>query len=320
MKGWSRNRWIAIALVAVAAVMCCCVALFAVAAGSRLLDLPFDTGWGSGVEGAEINRTYDVGPSPELFIDNFAGDIAVRAGDGTQIEVLATRHARRSPGLERLEVDIRAEEGRLTIVTRNPEQLNGAWVRLQLTVPEGSSFDVSTSSGRLEVAGLSGGGNAETSSGRVVAQQLSGTVSLHTSSGDMSVEGFEGTLKLHVSSGDIDVRATEGVLDAHTSSGRLQVQDAQGTARLDTSSGSIDYRGTPAGDCRFTAGSGSIHLRLPSDLGAGVDLRTGSGTIQVGFAVEGEETPDRVLGTIGSGDDASIYAETSSGSIRITSE
>jgi len=320
MKGWSRNRWIAITIVAVAMVSCCCVALFAAAAGSRLLDLPIDTGWGSGVEGAKIDRTYDVGPSPELFIDNFAGDITVRAGDGTQIEVLATRHARRSPGLERIEVDIQAEEGRLAIVTRNPEELNNAWVRLQLTVPASSSFDLRTSSGRLEITGLDGGGNAETSSGRVVAQQLSGTVSLHTSSGGMSVEGFEGALKLHVSSGNINVQSIKGVLDAQTSSGQLDVRDAQGTVRLNTSSGSIDYRGTPAGECSFTAGSGSIRLRLPSDLGAGVDLRTGSGTIQVGFSVEGQATPQRVLGTIGSGEDASIYAETSSGSIRITSQ
>jgi hypothetical protein len=296
------------------------LALAAAVAGSRLLDLPLDTGWGSGVEGAEIDRTYDVGSSPALFIDNFAGDITVRAGDGTQIELLATRHARRSPGLERIEVDIRAQEGRLAIVTRNPEQLNNAWVRLHLTVPKGTSFDLQTSSGRVEITGLSGGGNAETSSGRVVARDLSGTVSLHTSSGNMSVEGFEGTLKLHVSSGDIDLQAIEGVLDAQTSSGRLDVRDAQGTARLDTSSGSIDYRGTPAGECSFTAGSGSIRLRLPSDLGAGVDLKTGSGTITLGFPVEGQATPQRVLGTIGSGDDATIYAETSSGSIRITSE
>ena len=320
MKGWSRNRWIAIAIVAVAMVLCCCLVLVAVIAASQLLGLPFDTSWGSGAEGAEIDRTYDVGPSPALFIDNFAGDITVGAGDGTQIELLATRHARRSPGLEEIEVDIRAQEGRLSIVTRNPERLNSAWVSLQLTVPADSSFELQTSSGRIEITGLSGGGNAETSSGGVVARDLNGTVSLHTSSGDMSVEGFEGTLKLHVSSGDIDVQTAEGVLEAHTSSGRLQVRDAQGAARLDTSSGSIDYQGTPAGECSFTAGSGSIRLRLPSDLGAGVDLKTGSGTIQVGFSVEGQDTPQRVLGTIGSGKDASIYAETSSGSIRIISE
>jgi DUF4097 and DUF4098 domain-containing protein YvlB len=301
-------------------VLCCCLVLVAVIAISQLLDLPFDTSWGSGVEGAEIDRTYDVGPSPELFIDNFAGDITVGAGDGTQIELLATRHARRSPGLERIEVEIRAQEGRLAIVTRNPERLNDAWVRLQLTVPQGSSFDLKTSSGRVEITGLDGGGNAETSSGRVIARDLSGTVSLHTSSGNMSVENFDGVLKLHVSSGDINVQTAEGVVDAQTSSGRLQVRDAQGAVRLDTSSGSIDYQGRPAGKCSFAASSGSVRLRLPSDLGAAVDLKTRSGTLRVGFPVEGQETPQRVLGTIGNGEDASIYAETSSGSIRITSE
>ena len=316
----NRNWWIVVIIVAVAATLCCCVVIAGTTVGSWLLDFPIDSGWGSGVEGGKVDRTFDVGEAPHLYIDNFAGSIVVRAGDGGECRILATRHAPRSSDLDSVEIDIEPRAGQLAITTKNPDRLRNAWVRLEVLVPAGTSFDLSTSSGTVEIAGLRGGGNAETSSGRVTARDLAGNVSLHTSSGGMSVRAFEGTLKLHVSSGDIDVLGVDGVLDAHTSSGTINVRDAQGTVRLDTSSGSIDYRGSPVGECSFATGSGSIDLRLPADLNAKVDLQTGSGTVRLSFPVEGEQTRQSVRGIIGSGNEATIYARTSSGSIRLTGE
>lgn len=313
-----RNRWIVVIIIAVAVTLCCCAAIVGAVAGNWLFDSPLDSGLGSGVEGGKVDRTFDVGEAPRLYIDNFAGSIVVRAGDGTECQVLATRQAPRSSQLDSVEIEIKPSAGQLAITTRNPERLRNARVRLEVIVPGGASFEVRTSSGNVEIEGLRGGGSAETSSGRVTARDLGGAVSLHTSSGGMSVRTFEGALKLHVSSGSIDVREMDGALDAHTSSGGIRVRDAQGAVRLDTSSGSIDYRGSPVGECSFNTGSGGIDLRLPSDLGAQLDLETGSGTVDVGFPVEGEETRQSVLGVIGGGGDTSIYARTSSGNIRVT--
>ncbi|MFN2244237.1 MAG: DUF4097 family beta strand repeat-containing protein, partial [Anaerolineae bacterium] len=274
--------------------------------------------WGPGVDGGEIDRTYDVGSAPQLTIDSFAGSIVVRAGESSQIRVMATRHAPRASDLESIEVDIQPREGGFAVVTRNPGLLTNSWVRLELVVPAGTSFDVRTSSGGVELNGLRGGGKAETSSGRVTARNLSGTVSLHTSSGGMSVYSFEGDLKVHVSSGSIEVDSVEGNLDAHTSSGGIDVRRAQGRVQLETSSGSIDYQGAPVGDCSFKTGSGSIELQLAPDLDARVDLHTNSGSVRVGFPVEGGGTRQTVTGVIGNGGDASIYARTNSGGINLS--
>jgi len=314
----NRNTWTIVAIVGVLAVLCCCLVVLAAGAASWLTGFPVGWSWGPGVEGGEIDRTYDVGRSPALVIDNFSGSITVRAGEGNQIRVMATKRAPRSSDLDRIEVDIQPRAGGLAIVTRNPNRLGNASVRLEVVVPADTSFGVHTSSGSVEVSGLHGGGKAETSSGRVTARELSGTVALHTSSGGMSVHTFEGDLNVHVSSGSIDVDAMRGNLDAHTSSGSIDVQDAQGWVRLETSSGSIDYQGSPVGDCSFSTGSGGIDLRLPSDLDARVDLHTGSGSVKVGFPVEGEQSRQTVRGVIGSGDDASINARTSSGGISVS--
>ena len=317
-KNGNRKTWTIVAIVGVVAVLCCCLVVMAAAAGSWLVGFPFGTSWGPGVEGEEMVRTYDVGRSPDLVIDNFAGSITVRAGEGNQIRVMATKRAPRSSDLDRIEVDIQPRAGGLAIVTRNPNRLLSASVRLEVVVPKDTSFGVHTSSGSVEVSGLHGGGKAETSSGRVTARDLSGTVALHTSSGGMSVHTFEGDLNLHVSSGSIDVDLMRGNLDAHTSSGSIGVRDAQGWVRLETSSGSIDYTGSPLGDCSFKTGSGSIDLRLPADLDARVDLHTGSGSIKVNYPLEGEQGKNDVSGVIGSGSDAYIEAHTISGGISLS--
>ncbi|MFN2182916.1 MAG: DUF4097 family beta strand repeat-containing protein [Anaerolineae bacterium] len=318
METRNRNVWIVVGIVAAVAVLCCCIVVLAAAVTSWQFGFPGGLSWGPGVDGGEIDRTYDVGLAPQLTIDSFAGSIVVRAGEGSQIRVMATRHAPSASDLESVEVDIQPREGGFAVVTRNPRLLMNAWVRLELVVPVGTSFDVRTSSGGVELSGLRGGGKAETSSGRVTARNMIGTVSLHTSSGGMSVYGFEGDLQVHVSSGSIEVDSMDGNLDAHTSSGGIDVRGAQGWVQLETSSGTIDYQGVPVGDCRFKTGSGSIELRLPPDLDAQVDLHTNSGSVKVGFPVEGGGTRQTVTGVIGSGGDASIYARTGSGGISLS--
>ena len=312
----NRNTWIVV-VVGVLAVLCCCLVLVAAGAASWLLGFPVSWSWGPGVDGEEVVQTYGVGRSPALVVDNFSGSITVRAGEGEEIRVMTVKHAPRASDLDRIEIDIRPRAGGLTIVTRNPDILINSWVRLEVIAPAGTSFDLHTSSGRIEVSGLQGGGKAQTNSGRVMARDLNGTVSLRTSSGGMTVQTFGGDLNLHVSSGSIDVTAIRGTLDAHTSSGSIDVGDAQGWVRLDTSSGSIDYAGSPEGDCSFKTGSGSIDLRLPEDLDARVDLHTGSGSIKVNYPLEGERSKNDVQGVIGNGRGVSINARTSSGSIYV---
>jgi DUF4097 and DUF4098 domain-containing protein YvlB len=312
-----RKIWTVVIIVAVLLALCCVLAIGAAALLSWRLGFPVDVAWGPGIEGSPMVRTYNVGPAPELLIDGFAGDIIVRAGDSSEIRVTATRHAPRRSDLERIEVDIQAQEGRLEIVTRNPDRLNNARVRLEVLAPAGASFDLRTGAGALEISGLDGGGQAETSAGRVTARDLSGTVSLHTSAGEMSVRGFEGSLKLHASAGGIEVDQISGDLDAHTSVGRISARGAQGGVRLDTSAGSIDYQGSPLGDCSFATGTGSIDLRLPPDLSAKVDLHTGVGSIEVDYTLEGERSRETVRGVIGNGDAVAISAQTGAGSITV---
>jgi DUF4097 and DUF4098 domain-containing protein YvlB len=108
-----------------------------------------------------------------------------------------------------------------------------------------------------------------------------------------------------------------GSLDAHSGSGGIDVNGVTGQVRLDTGSGSVEYLGDPSGECRFETGSGRIVLRFPAALDAQVDLSTGSGTVDIGFPVEGDVGRREVRGVIGSGEKASIYAHTGTGNIDV---
>jgi DUF4097 and DUF4098 domain-containing protein YvlB len=327
MESKNRGVWILVVLAGIA--LCCCVALLAAVALSQVwgwnwgwgLDVPaiWQEG-GEGVEGARIERTFDVGSAPTLMVDNVAGSLTVRSGDGNEIRIVAVKHAALRRDLERIEVKITPQEGALHIETTKPRSLSSAWVDLTITAPADTRLDLSTGSGTVEVRGFDGGAQLRTGSGSVVAQSLRGDLSLHTGSGSMTIQEVAGRLKADTGSGGIDVQGMDGELEAHTGSGSIDVRRAAGPARLITGSGRVSYQGSPQGDCRFTTGSGGISLRMPASLDAQIDLHTGSGSVRVGYPVDGLVTRSDVQGTIGRDGPTAIFAETGSGNIDLVSE
>jgi hypothetical protein len=124
-------------------------------------------------------------------------------------------------------------------------------------------------------------------------------------------------LDAHTGAGNVDLDGITGGIDAHTGAGNLDVSGATGTARLDTGAGNVGYQGTPQGDCRFETGAGNITLALPADPNVQVDLDTGTGDIDVDFAVDGTATRRAVQGAIGSGAQGTIYAHSGAGNIDV---
>jgi hypothetical protein len=136
--------------------------------------------------------------------------------------------------------------------------------------------------------------------------------------------GFEITvpagarLDLDTAAGNISIDNVTGEIRAHSSAGNVDVGGASATVDLDTGAGNIDYEGTPRGDCRFDTGAGNITLRLPSDVNVQVNLDTGVGVVSLGgFDVDGHVSRGEVDGTIGSGVQGSIRADTGAGNISL---
>ncbi len=314
----SRSRSVLLAIVATALVVGCCIIVAAGAAiAGGLVGWPFGWTAGGGIEGARLDRTYRVGDSPSLKIENFAGNVTVRAGEGGVIRVVATKRAPLATNLDRIKVSVVEQGDGLRVKTEKPLGMTNASVVLEITTPAGADLDLQTGSGTVEIQGLRGGVTAHTGSGSMVVRNLSGEVDVSTGSGSVNGYDITGSLKASTGSGGVRIDGLTGELEASTGSGGIEVRAASGPVRLETGSGGIEYQGSPEASCRFDTGSGGIGLSLPADLDARVDLHTGSGRVELGFAVDGQISRRDVEGVIGSGEDATLYAETGSGDIEL---
>jgi hypothetical protein len=295
----SKNRTLWILVFVVVAALCLCLLVLGIGLFTWYTTGAWNLGALPGAGEARIEQAFDLGPEPTLQIDNFAGDVIVRAGEGTTLQVTATKRAPSSRNLERLEVNLIESQGGLLIRTRRPAGVLNASVRIEITAPRGTRLDASTGAGRIVASGLQGDARVDTGSGSIELREMGGNLEARTGSGG------------------IDIRNAAGDIQAETGSGGIDVSGVRGVVRLQTGSGGIDYAGQPRGDCRFQTGSGGITLALPADVQVRVDLTTGSGSIDVDFAVEGTQSRGAVRGLIGDGSQGSISAHTGSGAIDV---
>jgi DUF4097 and DUF4098 domain-containing protein YvlB len=304
-------------------VLFCCAAVLLLGVAAYLVDWPvsWPDDWAAvgRVEGAPESQTFEVGSAPELRIDTFAGPVTVREGEKGEITVVATKHARRTGDLERIEVVMKQRTGTLVVETVKPRGLMNAWVEFEITAPADTYLDVHTGSGSIEVSQVGRGAALDTGSGQITVRDMKDDVEVHTGSGSVDASGIRGSLQVSTGSGRIEIDDVQGEIDAHTGSGGINVRNVSGWIKMETGSGSIDYEGTPESLCHARTGSGGITLRLPADLDGRVDLHSGSGSVDADFDVDGHVTRQDIRGSIGSGGDLSIYAHTGSGSVDVIS-
>jgi len=153
--------------------------------------------------------------------------------------------------------------------------------------------------------------------GRVVLRTKKSN-DLSTARVDLEITAPPGTeVDVHTGAGNIEFRGMTGSIRANSGAGEIDATGAAGPVQLGVGAGSVTYEGTPSGRCNFQSGAGDINLRLPASPDVRVELKTGLGTVTVGYDVDGSRSPRQVTGVIGDGDRASIYAHTGLGSISV---
>ncbi len=229
--------------------------------------------------------------------------------------------------------------GGSTVEIRGSGRGAEAWADLVIEVPAGKRVAVRVAAGRMDARGVQADLALHTGTGSVDAADITGDLDVDTGSGSATVAGVRGSVNVDTGSGSVTVRDVQGdEVSIDTGSGR--VTGGGLTARsvnVDTGSGSIDLDGVSAPEVSMDTGSGSVDLTLlrdvealevdsgsgsvtilaPADLGGMVDLSTGSGGIDMDFAVQVRSVRrDEVHGTLGDGR-GTIRIETGSGGIRL---
>ena len=291
-----------------------------------------------------FDRTLTVTGAVDLDVQTGSGEITLRTGDSTKVEIHARIH-----GSGWGEVEQRIHE----IENNPPTEQSGNTIRIghienhdwkrnisisyELIVPAQTKLRSESGSGDQKVEGLSGPADMNSGSGSLHLKNIGNEVRVRTGSGDVELETIHGSARasagsgtiraigiaggLTASSGSGNVRLEQtaaGDVDISTGSGDVEIKGVKGGAKVSTGSGSITAQGDPTGDWRLHSGSGSVRVNFPSQAAFNLIARSSSGNIETSheISVQGNISPRELRGRVGAGGPL-VELSTSSGSIEI---
>jgi DUF4097 and DUF4098 domain-containing protein YvlB len=194
--------------------------------------------------------------------------------------------------------------------------------RLRIGEVSGPEHRLKTSSGRMRVDSVRGDSTIEISSGGIAIGRIEGNAAIEVQSGNIQIDELTGTShRVKTSSGHTGIDKVQGRMDVHASSGSITLGGFSGEGSFELSSGdlSMDMREL-TGDLRFTLSSGDVSVKLPGGTSFNLDAVMNGGRVMVYeggtelIRVSGDST---VLRPVGASPERTIYARTSSGTVKI---
>lgn len=248
MESKNRNVWIVVVMLLLVA--CCC---FLAATGAAVAWFANQVdGWDQfdlgGLGRERVERTFQVGDAPALEINNFAGSITVRAGESNTVQVVATKKAPSASRLERIEIDMSDQGGRLVIQTKKLFSTGNASVDLEIRAPAGTRLEVDSGAGAVDV------------------RDISGAIKVHSGAGSLHVRGASDRVRLSLGAGEIQYEGRPvGDCSFETGAGTIRLRlPADSNVKVDLGTGlgsvsvgfAVDGRVSPR-EVRGVIGDGS---------------------------------------------------------------
>jgi DUF4097 and DUF4098 domain-containing protein YvlB len=294
-----------------------------------------------------FDRTLSVTGAIDLTIQTGSGNITVRAGDSSKVEVHGAIHANHSwmgadasARIHDIETNPPIEQSGNTIRIGHfddREREHNISISYEVTVPaqtklhsESGSGDesidgiagpveTSSGSGELKVSNIGGEVRARTGSGGVELNSIKGNARVSSGSGTIRAIGIAGGLNASSGSGEVKLEQTAaGDVEISTGSGDVEIKGAKGAVRVTTGSGEINAQGVPTGDWKLRTGSGSVTVNFPPEAAFDLYARSSSGNIETKheIAVEGTMSQRELRGKVRGGG-VRVELNTSSGTINI---
>jgi len=180
-------------------------------------------------------------------------------------------------------------------------------------------LEATTTSGDFDLADV-GAVWLRASSGDVLIDGARGPVSVRVGSGDIRIKGAADSLSLSASSGDIHVDDAPRGLDAQTTSGDVVAPQVAARARVSTTSGDVQLGlRAPLRSVEIQTSNGDVKIDLARGLGCALDLRTTSGTLDVGVPMVLRGADRHAMAGSIAGGGTPLTVRTSSGDVTVTS-
>jgi DUF4097 and DUF4098 domain-containing protein YvlB len=227
-----------------------------------------------------IDRKVAADATGEVVISNVSGSIDVRGWDRNEVQVTGTK----GQGVERVDVDSSSGRTVVKVVLPRGSSHDGD-ADIEVSVPRGSSVEVSAVSADVSSHGVLGTQRLKSVSGEVTADISGNESEVSSVSGDVTVRGDGKAISLRVKSvsGSLDLINTAGRVDVVTVSGDARVHMGETSeVRGRTTSGDLEVSGKLTRDGRvdIEGVSGDITLRLSAPGGLSLDIESFSGDIE----------------------------------------
>jgi DUF4097 and DUF4098 domain-containing protein YvlB len=241
------------------------------------------------------SKTYAISTHADLQVQTDDGDVNVVSADQKQIVAHVTTEGYKI-GPNDVRIDESQSGDHVTISVKTPH-INMSFfggfhraVHVQVTVPRELDLEVSTGDGS------------------VAAQSVAGRIHLRSGDGAIRADALRGDLSLHTGDGSIDGHNLDGALAADSGDGSIRIGGRFDGLTVNTGDGSVEAEANAGSKMTspwsLHSGDGSISLRVPQDLKAYVDLKTGDGSIDLGnvpITVEGAQEHSHIRGNLNGG-------------------
>ena len=264
----------------------------------------------------QTDQTVAVTRGTRLLIDNFAGEVNVRAWDRDSLRVQA-RHASRA------KVNIKTVPTGLRVSSSAEHGPPGS-IDYEINAPTWMSIKVDGQFNFVTIEGTQAEVSVENVRGDIVIKGGNG-VTAKSVEGDITVEGAKGKTTVSSINQGITVSGSSGEIYAETVNGPIALSRIEAASlEASTINGNITYEGTAVngGRYRLTSHNGSITVAVPESSNATFAVRTYNGGFNSNLPVKGDRDPRevqkgrRVLFTLGTGS-AEFELESFSGGIRL---
>jgi DUF4097 and DUF4098 domain-containing protein YvlB len=226
---------------------------------------------GESISGTSITTDSidSAGPEPRVRLANAAGQVRVEGVKGSRsVDYEATRYAMAAdPAAAKqraseVPVDISREDSKIVIETDGGEDTGADYT---LRVPTGSSVEVESEVGDVEVSGISGNVTVGAEAGDVRVRDVGGDVKVEAPRGEVSVG---------------DVNTDTGSANLEVGVGDVSLEDLiLGTLEANVEAGDVTFSGRFSGGGRVTVETGDIVARLPPEDTRDLTLETRIGSV-----------------------------------------
>lgn len=238
----------------------------------------------------EVDKTLDAAPDGQVNVSNIAGSITVTGWTRNAVEVSGTL------GRNVEELVFERNKDKVTIKVRVPRRGGrGIDSDLHISVPQGSSIDVSGVSADISVTDVMGEQRLHTVSGDVSTESAGSDVTAESVSGDVEIDGDKSDTETRAStvSGDVTLFRGSGTVSAESVTGDVIVDEGS-FSRVDLSvvNGELLFRAELRQDGKLSAETvnGEVDVELVGDVSAKIDVSTVNGRIRNCFGPEPERT------------------------------